>query len=601
MEHASEGASAINAIADGQQLKLTIGNGCRKPVIRMLNGFDFEVFKYDWLVVIINPIEQTVVRIANNKKQLRQYYENHIDQIWIGYNSRNYDQYILKAILSGFNPKEISDWIIVKNRKGWEFSSTLNSIRLYNYDCAKGFNSLKQLEGFMGNSVEETSVPFDIDRKLTPEELERTFGYCQHDVEQTLEVFMRTKATFDAHMSLIQTFNLGLRNISKTQAQLSALALGCTKQDWFDEWDYSIINTLHIKKYQHIIKWFIDQKQVKDYKNSFTTTVCGVPHQFGWGGLHGAPEEPLHRKGLLLHVDVTSFYPSIMIKYDMLSRNVKDKAVYKQIYDTRVALKKAGKKAEQAPYKIILNATYGICKDPTSSAYDPRRANEVCVNGQLLLLDLLEHLEGHCELIQSNTDGLIIQIPDTDEAFNMVDDICYEWESRTGMSLGFDVISEIWQKDVNNYIFKFANGKIERKGAYVKPLSDLDNDLPIINKALVDFMVDGVPVEKTINNCTDLKDFQKIVKLSNKYKYVWHNSHKMNEKTFRVFASKNPYNSYIGKQKDDDFTIEKFANTPAHCFIANGNINGVPVPEDLDKAYYVDLAYKRLEQFGSVR
>ena len=567
----------------------------------MLNFYDFEVLKYDWLVVIINPIEQTTMKIANDKDKLAEYHKQHKDQIWIGYNSRNYDQYILKSILLGFDPKEVSDWIIAGGNKGWEYSSVLNQIQLYNYDCQNKFNSLKQLEGFMGNSVQETSVPFDIDRPLTTEEIEMTFKYCQHDVEQTMQVFMQKKADFDAHMALIKTFNLGLRNISRTQAQLSALALGCSKHDWFDEWDFRFVDTLHITKYQYVMSWFLDQKQVKDYKNSFTTNVCGVPHQFGWGGVHGAPDHPIHRKGLLLHVDVTSFYPSIMIRYDMLSRNVKDKAVYKQIYDTRVALKKAGKKAEQAPYKIILNATFGICKDPSSSAYDPRQANNVCINGQLLLLDLLEHLEGHCELIQSNTDGLIIQIPDTDEAFDKVDDICYEWESRTGMKLGFDVITEIWQKDVNNYIFKFADGKVERKGAYVKPLNDLDNDLPIVNKALVAFMVDGVRPEKTIGDCTDLKDFQKIVKLSSKYKYAWHGGSKLNEKTFRVFASKNPFNGYIGKQKDAGMTIEKFANTPEHCFIVNENVNGVKAPDDLDKSYYVNLAYKRLEQFGFVR
>lgn len=551
--------------------------------------------------MIINPTEQSIVKIHDDKQKLLEYYNKHSKQIWIGYNSRNYDQYILKAILLDFSPKEVSDWIIVGGSKGWEYSSILNRIPLYNYDCQNKFNSLKQLEGFMGNSVKETSVPFDIDRPLTPDEVEMTFKYCQHDVEQTMEVFMRKKADFDAHMNLLETFHLPLKNISRTQAQLSALALGCSRCDWFDEWEYQFVDTLRISKYQYVISWFLDQKVVRNYNNSFTTNVCGVPHQFGWGGVHGAPDHPIHRKGLLLHVDVTSFYPSIMIRYDMLSRNVKDKAVYKQIYDTRVALKAAGKKKEQAPYKIILNSTFGICKDPSSSAYDPKRANEVCVNGQLLLLDLLEHLEGHCELIQSNTDGLIIQIPDTDEAFDQVDDICFEWEQRTGMTLGFDVITEIWQKDVNNYIFKFADGKIERKGAYVKELNDLDNDLPVVNKAIVACMVDGVPVEQTISACNDLKDYQKIVKLSSKYKYAWHNGSKLNEKTFRVFASKNPFNGYIGKQKDDGMTIEKFANTPDHCFIVNENVNGAKAPDDLDKAYYVNLAYKRLEQFGYVR
>lgn len=564
--------------------------------------YDFEVTKRDWLVVCIDPMNQTEDVIVNDKEYLKRFHEDHIGDIWVGYNSRNYDQYILKAILLGFDPKEVSDFIIVGGHKGWEYSGLFNRIQLYNYDCANKFNSLKQLEGFMGNSVEETWVPFNIDRKLTQDEIDSMVKYCRHDVEQTMEVFLQTKATFDAHIAMLKTFDLPLKNITKTQAQLSALALGCIRKDHFDEWDIAFVDTIRIRKYTEVMTWFREQKFVKDYANSLTINVCGVPHQFGWGGLHGAPDHPIHRKGLLLHVDVTSYYPSLMIRYDLLSRNVKDKSVYKRIYDTRVKLKAEGKKAEQAPYKIILNSTYGICKDPSSSAYDPRQANNVCVNGQLLLLDLLEHLEKieGFELIQSNTDGLIIQIPDTDEAFDRVDDTCYEWEQRTGMSLGFDVITEIFQKDVNNYIFKFENGKIERKGAYVKTLNELDNDLPIVNKALVDYMVEGVPVQQTIMMADKLKDFQKIVKVSNKYVCAYHNCDYRWQKTFRVFASKRKQDTFIGKVKNKDGceVIEKFANTPEHCFIENGNINGLPVPEKLDRQYYIDVAMKRLEQFG---
>lgn len=92
----------------------------------------------------------------------------------------------------------------------------------------------------------------------------------------------------------------------------------------------------------------------------------------------------------------------------------------------QIAAAKSGKKAEaknwkkaQLPYKKMLNALSGGMKDETNPAYDPRNNNCMCINGQLMLLDLIEHLEAvpGFELIQSNTDGLIIWIPDTDEAF----------------------------------------------------------------------------------------------------------------------------------------------------------------------------------------
>lgn len=149
----------------------------------MLNFYDFEVFKHDWLVVIINPVERTKTVIVNDKKKLEEYFYAHEKEIWIGYNNRRYDQYIMKAILLDFNPKEVNDYIIVKNLPGWQFSSLFGHIKMINFDVMlRNDTGLKSLEAFMGNNIKETSVPFDIDRKLTAEEIEQTIFYCTNDV-----------------------------------------------------------------------------------------------------------------------------------------------------------------------------------------------------------------------------------------------------------------------------------------------------------------------------------------------------------------------------------------------------------------------------------
>ena len=153
--------------------------------------YDFEVFKYDWLVVIIDSETKETHVIINDKEELEQFYKIHKGDFWIGYNSRDYDQWILKGILSGFNPKEINDFIIVQKKKGWEFSRLLHKIKLLNYDVQTSFHSLKQLEGFMGNDIRETSVDFNIRKKLTHEQLTEVVKYCKHDVQQTIQVFMK--------------------------------------------------------------------------------------------------------------------------------------------------------------------------------------------------------------------------------------------------------------------------------------------------------------------------------------------------------------------------------------------------------------------------
>ena len=133
----------------------------------------------------------------------------------------------------------------------------------------------------------------------------------------------------------------------------------------------------------------------------------------------------------------------------------------------------------------------------------------------------------------------------------------------------------------------------------MQELNPLKNDLAIVNMALVNFLVKKIPVEQTINQCTDYGAFQKVVKISNKYLCGWHNGKRLNDKTFRVFASTDPRDGFIGKQKIAGATVEKFANTPACCYIENGNINGVEIPAKLDRQYYIEMAKKRLfEKFN---
>lgn len=560
--------------------------------------YDFEVFSQDWLVVIKDTDTRTTLKILNDPEALRKIYEANKNNIWVGYNSRSYDQYIFKGILLGMDPKKINDHIIVKNLGGWQYSRAFNQIQFYNFDIMTDkFKGLKQLEGFMGNDIRETTVDFNIDRKLTPKEIEETFFYCNHDVEQTMKVFINRKEEFDSQMNLIKTFKLPLKYINKTKAQLSAIILEADKREHDDEFEITIVDTLKVEKYKSIVNWYRNPVNL-DYKKKLEIEVADVIHLFGWGGLHGARVK-YQDEGIFINSDVTSFYPSLMIEYGFLSRNVRHAEKFKEIYDIRVELKKEGKKKEQAPYKIVLNSTYGASKDKYNNLFDPLQANNVCINGQLLLLDLIEHVTDKipgAKLIQSNTDGVMFKLPN-EETIDIYKDVCKEWETRTRMGLEHDLIKKVIQKDVNNYIIVMDNGKIKSKGAYVKSLNSLDYDLPIVNKALMEYFISGIPVEETINNCNDLIEFQKVVKVSSKYKCSLYGDQVLNENILRVFASRSRRDPGVYKLKKDKDTKDKIGGTPERCFIENGDIKGIKVPRKLDKQWYIDTAKKRIKDF----
>ena len=568
--------------------------------------YDFEVFKEDWLVVVIDMSKKKEYVIINDPDELARLHKENISEIWVGFNSRHYDQYIFKGILCGFNPKRINDFIIVKGNPGWKFSSLLRKIPLNNYDVMNNVDrGLKTFEGFMGNDIRESSVPFDIDRKLTQTEIDETVKYCRHDVQQTIEVFLQRKEDFEAHRGLVklacQDKPLDLSLISKTKPQLSAIILEAIPKHHDDEFNIDFPPTLRIEKYTEVIDWYTRQENrcyEKDgKKNMLDIMIAGVPHQFGYGGVHGALLK-YHGEGYFLNMDVTSLYPSLMIQYNLHSRNMKDPRKYEEIYHQRLKYK-TEKNPLQAPLKLVLNSTYGVMKDKNNGLYDPLQANKVCIYGQLLLLDLIERLEPHCQIIQSNTDGILIKM-NRYEDYDLIDDICFEWEQRTRLQLEFEEFRKVFQKDVNNYIIVDVTGKHKSKGAYVKKLSDLDYDLPIINKALISYMVHGVPVEQTIGECDDLKEFQLVSKISNKYTTILHGTESIKEKCIRIFASKDENDAGVKKVSVRTGRPAKISNSPEHSFIFNNEVNGVKVPKKLDKNWYVALAKKRLGDFGVV-
>lgn len=564
--------------------------------------FDCEVFHSDWMFVFIDTEDLTKRKIiVNDPEELLSFYEENKNEVFAGYNARSYDQFILKAILCGEDPKKVNDYIIVSGMKGGNYSKKFKDIDILIYDCMiDKMKSLKQLEAFMGNDIRETSVSFDIKRKLTEEEIDVTLKYCIHDVEQTIEVYKRQPEEFESQTSLVKAFDLPTNYMNKTKAQLSSIILGAeNKGNRHDEFNITFPDTLKVSdKYKYIVDWY-ELDMNRNYKMSLKTDVMGVPHIFAWGGIHGAISN-YSGSGFYIMSDVASLYPSIMLEYNFLSRNVPDADKYRQIRDKRLEMKKA-KNPMQLPYKIVLNSTYGAMKDKYNGLFDPLMANNVCVTGQLLLLDLIDKLDSHfgdkCELIQSNTDGILVKLP-SKEYYEEYVKVCSEWEKRTRLDLEHDIYVTVHQKDVNNYVIVDEKGKYKSKGAYVKKLNDLDYDLPIVNKAVIKYLTSGDDIEKTVKECNTFKDFQKVIKIGRDYEYGMHGDTKLEERVLRIFASSNDNDGGIFKYRNEK--IAKVGNTPEKAFIYNDDVNDKECPTKLNKQWYVDLAKKRLSDFMEI-
>ena len=561
---------------------------------------DFEVLSKGgfWMCCMKDYKTEKEHIIINNREEFLRVFNKNKDSVWVGYNIKGYDQWIMKAIIAGIDPCIISEKIIEQNISPYAVDRNLNRIPIYIFELNDSYRSLKELELFMGEDIRESTVSFDLNRYPTKEEIEELTTYCLHDVRMTFKVFQEVYYKYEAQLGLIEYFNLDESMINKTEAQLSAYILGAKKPNYprEDVADFEIVNTIELNKYNNIKQWYEDYNN-RDFKKYLRANVYGVDTDFGWGGLHSARKKYQGEK-FIVNSDVSSFYPSIMIEYGLLSRNVQNPSKFKEIRDTRFKFKKEKNPIEKS-LKLVLNSTYGACLDVNNDLYDQRQGIAICVNGQLLLLDLIEKVEltfgDRAEFIQGNTDGVMFKFNSKEDVDKYLQ-ICQEWSKRTKMNLDHDFIKKIIQKDVNNYVYVKEDNSIKSKGAYVKKLSLIDNDLPIVNKAIKEKLINDVEIENTINDSNKLMDFQKCVKVTGKYSHAVYGRENINLKVFRVFASKSSSDNAIMKMKSDG-KLEKISYTPDRVFIDNSQVVNKEIPQKLDKAWYIKLAQDRLESF----
>lgn len=587
-----------------------------------LISYDCEVFAYDWLVTLKDKETGVYTCIWNDNEALKMALSD--DCIYVGFNSKHYDQYIIKAIAAGFAPEEIkkvNDFIIAGGQ-GWQ-CPLLDGIyfRFSNVDIRDDTQqglSLKAIEGHLGMSVKESSVPFDIDRPLTPEEKAETEFYCKHDVdtaERLIDIrkdYLKNKINLGRLAGLDEVKAMGMTNAKLTAAMLSA-----TKKPHDDERKYVYPDNLRKEYIPSEVFAFFDRMydfSIPDselFKGKFNLNIGECPVTLGYGGIHGAiPNffwEETEDRGIW-NEDVGSYYPHLCTINGYTSRNIPSPQIYEDILERRMKAKAAGDKHTANALKLVCNTTYGCLLNQYNDLYDPLMGRSVCISGQLYLLELAEHCYQEIKglrIVQLNTDGIMVECDKKD--YDTLTAICAEWQSRTGFDLEEDTVVKIAQKDVNNYIEVQPGGKAKAKGGYlVKGIApagafNINNSCVIVATALKEFFVNGTPVEDTINGCDDIFQFQIIAKAGAKYKETYHVVDGVKEpvqKVNRVYATADERYGKIYKVKSEDDSTAKIEMLPEHCIIDNDNQLSI---SDVDKSFYIDMARKRVNDFMGIK
>lgn len=603
--------------------------------------YDLEVFAYDWIAVFQNFKTNEVAVFHNDVETLREFLSN--DMVLCGYNNRHYDQYILKTILAGINPKEMNDFIIVVGQGGWEFPPLRNSFvkippQIDLMQDTLGL-SLKEIEGNIGWNIKETEVDFKLNRPLYTHEIESTIEYCKADVRVLPKLWELRKGYLEAKTTLCQMSGIPLQDgLGLTNAKLTAKFLGAEKVETPHrrDFDYTKIpkidwNYIPLEVLEYFDK--VQDKSISDYE--FETSklqdylIAGVPHTIALGGLHGAISNystVSDENSVILNYDVASLYPTIVLVFGYVSRCIKDKTLYENVYHNRLNAKKNGDKKTADALKLILNTFYGAMNNQYNDLYDPAYNLATCITGQLLIIELINKLVERVKsfsLVQSNTDGIMFKIDRSE--WDTVKEVVKGWEELHSMLMEEDIIDKVVQRDVNNYCILMKDGKPKYKGGNLSDYNPKDevrwkhNSLEIVAESLIKKMLYDVPIEDTIENCNDLMKFQMIAKTGSTYhktvryvNQVFQTSprgkttlltaeHQDVQKVNRIFAGSRTENGAVYKVKHDKdkngnerTKYDKISNCPLQTLIDGYDEFTIA---DIDKNWYIALAKERFEEF----
>jgi len=223
---------------------------------------------------------------------------------------------------------------------------------------------------------------------------------------------------------------------------------------------------------------------------------------------------------------------------------------------------------------------------------------QVTINGQLMALMLVEELELngiHC--VSANTDGIIVKCPrDKIELCNAIEK---KWCETNNLTIDSEYYDIFVTRDINNYVDRQEDGKIEYKGAldpkqYIKDLKK-GYDMPVVALAVCKYFLEGVSVMETLRNHKDILDFCKTQNVGKQFEVVYEKV--VDEKRVDIHSQRH-VRFYVSTK--GVVIMKEHVTTGKRSVLASGKpvqilnlLDDVDISErNINYAYYYEEAYK---------
>uniref|UniRef100_A0AAU8BBX2 Polymerase/primase n=1 Tax=Dulem virus 42 TaxID=3145760 RepID=A0AAU8BBX2_9CAUD len=606
--------------------------------------FDIEVFPNCFHCACKNTESEDIIlfEISDRKSQLKELAEYFLNKelLFAGYNNHHYDDVIINyiidqcALMSTLPLYRVTDsifnlsQIIIQSEDNdtsryekWKYAKYFESMdilkMMFSSKLRVGLKEM-QLTMHYPNVLEYEG---DFNKPIPLDKIDSMIYYNVNDIESTNELLNTLANKGDIDLRLFIEKEYGINALSMDSVKFGEAILSkkvceelnvsySTLKEMRSPMDYIPLKDviLPVISYKNqILKEVLEEmkqqivysKERKGYEKKFV--LSGTRFSVGVGGIHSLNDPEIFvpkNDEYIGHLDVASMYPSFIVRYGWFPRHLGKAGidVYKAIYHDRIEAKHNGQKHKNLALKLVLNSVTGKMQEETSWMYDPFSVFKIRINGQLVLLMLVDILlQYNCKIVQVNTDGVMFIAKKGIESD--LQESVTELERLTQLTFEGNRYEAFYQYAVNDY-FGVEDGYsqsrdpklIERKGMFITE-TNLGKGLTpvIIPEAVIKYFVDNVPLETTIKECKDIKKFVMGQRVGKKFS-VEYNDKKI-QRINRFYASTN--GCYIYKVKEEDGKIS-YSNllTKSGVTLLN-KYDDIPIEErHINYSYYLAEARK---------
>ena len=615
--------------------------------------YDIEVFPncFHCLVSDSESHKKYKFEISNRKNQLEElidfFYFKRVEHIMCGYNNHHYDDIVINYMIFFRNTMKRFDYLKICNSLYYLSKAIIESEKTENIDKIKQYKyanyfysfdlmtmlysaakqkSLKEVEILLGmDNVQEFEAGFD--QRLLDSEIDDMIKYNENDVDATELLLNTVKDEVDLRLEVEKEWGFDALSMSNIRIGEEILLRKSNLKGVALEEAKSKIRRVAKIENKDIILPFIqysnpklkevlldvknatcypcksDKKQ-KNYEKKFV--LSNTCYSIGEGGIHTINEPRIFKSTAdqyIGHSDVTSMYPSLAIIYKWLPVHLgKDFwNVYESLYKERVIAKRNHDELKAKAFKFALNSPIGKMQNESSWAYDPLNAYKIRMNGQLILLMLVDRLLSiNCKIVQVNTDG-VVYIADKANR-ELIDQFVHEVENITKLHFDSDDYESFYQYDVNNY-FGIRKGYsqsgdpslIEKKGKFITEIG-LNNSMTpvVISKAVINYFLTKEPIDKFVKEDKNIRDFLMSQSVNREFKVEYGN--KPVQRINRYYASNSGY--YLMRVKDKMYETKKESILSDVGVILLNHIDSTTIEErKINYQYYIGKAKTIVSEF----